>query len=531
MKKLIIISLALTVFKCLPFAQSVSIIPLPNYVVNKEGIFTINSKTTIEYSSQNDTIAKTASYLKAAISEQNGFTLEVKNFDAKSSNCIVFKIQAIDSLGKEGYILKVLPKQIEIIANAQAGLFYAVQSLIQLIPISNTPVKEIAVSCVEITDFPRFSYRGMMHDCSRHFFSTTFLKKLLDHLALHKINTFHWHLTDDQGWRIEIKQFPELTSVAAFRKGTMVESGLNKAHVFDNKRYGGFYTQTEIKEIVKYAADRFITVIPEIEMPGHARAAIAAYPWLGSTDTLTEVGTVWGVHPYLYNPFDTAFYFLEKVLSEVFELFPSEYVHIGGDEAVKTQWIANAKIQDKIRELGLKNENELQSWFIKRIQRFAQSKGKKIIGWDEITEGGAPKDAAIMYWRSDTKHPLEEAVKGNHPIVVTPNSYLYLSYPPSSDDNDTKPWSLSLKSVYTFEPIPAFCTKEQEKLIMGAQACVWTEFIATPELAEEMLNPRFAAMSEIVWTKKEKKNYNDFTLRLKNMYSIYNKRNIKYFKK
>jgi hexosaminidase len=512
------------------FSQSTSIIPLPNSIIQKNGSFLIDKNTIIFSGERNDTLNTTISFLKDVIEKQTGYRLIDKGKQSTSISGIVFKKSKIDSLGKEGYQLNISPNCIEIAANTEAGLFYGVQSLIQLLPWNGKTNKPISLNCIEIVDYPRFEWRGMMLDCSRHFFPTDFIMKLLDNLALHKINTFHWHLTDDQGWRIEIKQFPLLTSVGAFRRETLIGDPYSGSKKFDGKRHGGYYSQAEIKEIVKYASERFITIVPEIEMPGHAQAAIAAYPWLGSTDVPTEVATYWGVKPYLYNPFDTTFYFLEKVLTEVFDLFPGEYVHIGGDEAIKDQWKANPKIQTQIKDLGLKNENELQSWFIKRIQKFAQSKGKKIIGWDEITEGGAPKDAAIMYWRSKFTSPLEEAVKGNHPVVATPTEFCYLdhyqAFPPK--EPHAIGGYLTLDKVYSMEPVPYFCTATQAKQIKGAQANLWTEYISTPDHAEYMLFPRLSALAEVTWTNKELKDYEYFLRRLPYLLNIYNKQKINY---
>jgi len=526
-KLLILLILSLTLGG---FAQSTSIIPLPNSVKSGSGNFTLNKSTNIQLSQKNDTLLKTVSLLNDAIQAQTSYRLAADGKSSKSTNSIVFKLAKIDSLGNEGYKLAITPTRIEISANTQAGLFYGVQSLIQLLPWNGKVNKTISLACTEIVDAPRFAWRGMMLDCSRYFFPKDFIKKLLDNLALHKINTFHWHLTDDPSWRIEIKQFTLLTSVGAYRRETLIGDLYTEPKKFDGKRYGGYYSQDDIKEIVKYAAERFITIVPEIEMPGHAQAAIAAYPWLGSTDVPTEVATYWGVKPYLYNPTDSTFDFLEKVLTEVFDLFPGEYVHIGGDEAIKDQWKANPKIQAQIKALGLKNENELQSWFIKRIQKFAQSKGKKIIGWDEITEGGAPQDAAIMYWRSEFTAPLEDAVKGNHPVVATPTEYCYLDYyqafPPK------EPHSiggyLALDKVYSMEPVPSFCTPEQAKQFKGTQANLWTEYISTPEHAEYMLYPRLAALAEVAWTNKDLKDYEDFTKRLQSLLNIYSAKKINY---
>ena len=533
MDKQIFILVLLLFFSFGAFSQNEAIVPLPNYMVKKEGQFTINAKTKIVFDQANDTLKRTAEYLNSAIAQQTGYRLVFANSPTSLKNCIVLKLHVPDSMGKEGYILKIRTDGIEISSEAQNGLFYGIQSLIQMLPFDRKKTSQLSVNCIEIIDSPRFSWRGMMLDCSRYFFSPEFIKKLLDNLALHKINTFHWHLTDDQGWRIEIKAFPKLTSIGASRNETLIGHKKDFPEKLDGKPYGGFYTQNEIKEIVNFAKERFITVIPEIEMPGHAQAAIAAYPWLGSTDVPTEVATKWGVKPYLYNPFDTTFYFLEKVLSEVFDLFPGEYIHIGGDEAVKEQWKSNSKIQDKIRQLNLKDENELQSWFIKRIQKYAQSKGKKIMGWDEITEGGAPKDAAIMYWRSDRKEPLEDAVRGNHPVVVTPKEFCYLDYYQAFPPKEQLAIGgyLTLDKIYTFEPVPQFCTKQQAQQIMGAQANLWTEYIPTAEHAEYMLFPRLAALSEVVWTEPDLKDYQNFSRRLKKLFTIYDLEGINYCKK
>lgn len=520
-------------FGSLAYSQNVGIIPLPNYHLKKDGKFILNSKTKIIFISGNDTLKNTAGYLNTSISKRLGDLLETVNDSKISKNTISLKINCGDTLGREGYRLSILKERIELSANSQNGLFYGVISLIQLIPQSISKDNSFELECIEIIDKPRFPWRGMMLDCSRYFFPPEFIKELIDNLALHKINTFHWHLTDDQGWRIQINEFPELTNVGSIRRETLIGHKKDIPEKYDGKAYGGYYTQTEIRDIVDYAAKRFITVVPEIEMPGHSQAAIAAYPWLGSTNTPTEVASKWGVKPYLYNPFDTTFYFLEKVLSEVFDLFPGEYIHIGGDEAVKEQWKSNPLIQEKITSLNLNNEDELQSWFIKRIQKFASSKGKTIIGWDEITEGGAPEDAVIMYWRSAQKSPLEEAVRGNHPVIVCPQEFCYFDYYQAFPPKEKLAIGgyLTLDKAYTFEPVPAFCTAEQSHQIIGSQANLWTEYIPDPEHAEYMLFPRLAALSEVVWTNPELKDYENFQERLSLLSKIYDLRGINYCKK
>lgn len=509
-------------------AKQYAIVPVPVEMEAKSGSFALSKKTPIVTAKEGMGVA---SYLKDAIKKQCGFDLEIN--PAKPSKQIELAIDKNSGLGKEGYSLDISDNSVKIKASTDAGLFYGVQTLIQILPQGTFKGSSFKLDGVSIKDEPRFAWRGLMLDCSRHFFPVEFIKDLLDNLALHKINTFHWHLTDDQGWRIEIKQFPKLTEIGAYRNGTIVGHMRDHNQEFDGERYGGYYTQDDIREIVKYATERHINVVPEIEIPGHAQAAIAAYPYLGCTgEKEVEVSKVWGINPYLYNPFDQTFDFLEKVLAEVIELFPSEYIHIGGDEAIKDQWKSSKEIQKKIKELKLKNEDELQSWYIKRIQNFVQSKGRKIIGWDEITEGGAPTDAGIMYWRSWVKSSLEEAVKGNHPIVSTPTSNNYLDYR-QMEDITGEPLAIgngviTLEKCYSLEPVPSFATPEQAKNVIGTQGNMWTEYVISPEHAEYMIFPRIAAIAECAWSEKEAKNYQDFVQRMKVLSKIYDQRGINY---
>jgi hexosaminidase len=357
-----------------------------------------------------------------------------------------------------------------------------------------------------------------------------FIKKYIDNMAMHKLNTFHWHLTEDQGWRIEIKKYPKLTEVGAWRKETLIGHVKDKPHKFDGKRHGGFYTQEQAKEIVQYAKDRFITVVPEIEMPGHAKAAIAAYPELGVTGKPVEVATYWGIFPDIFNVEESTFKFLEDVLTEVMDIFPSEYIHIGGDEAIKDQWKASDKIQQKIKELGLEDEHQLQSYFIKRMEKFINSRGRKLIGWDEILEGGLAPNATVMSWQGVEGGIA--AARSNHDVIMTPAQYLYFwTY---QADPATEPFAfggyIPLQKVYSFEPIPAELTADQSKYILGAQGCAWTEYMETPRDVEYMVFPRMSALSEIVWSPKGSKDWKDFTTRMTKQYKRYDQRKINYAK-
>jgi hexosaminidase len=426
-----------------------------------------------------------------------------------------------EKLGLEAYELKIGPDQIRVEASTDQGAFYAIQSLRQILPASfeSADVKvPIEVPCMIISDAPRYPYRGMHLDVGRHMFPVAFIKKYIDALALLKMNTFHWHLTEDQGWRIEIKQSPKLQEVAAYRKETLVGHYSDQPHQFDGMRYGGFYTQEEIKEIVAYAEDRFVTIIPEIEMPGHSQAAIAAYPELGCTGGQVEVATKWGVFETIYCPKEETFKFLENVLDEVLALFPSEYIHIGGDEAPKVQWKACEECQDLMRREGLSDEHELQNYFITRMERYLNSKGRQIIGWDEILEGGLAPNATVMSWRGTTG--AIAAARQQHQVVMTPTSHCYFDYYQSESDKEPLAIGgfLPLEKVYHFDPIPQELTREEAQYVLGAQGNIWTEYMPTAEQVEYMVFPRMLAMSEVVWSDPERKDYNDFVRRVEHFH-------------
>ncbi len=403
-----------------------------------------------------------------------------------------------------------------------AGLFYGIQTIRQLLPpaiFREAPLDSMrwTMPAVTIEDQPRFRWRGAHLDVVRHFMPKEFVKKYLDLLALHKMNSFHWHLTDDQGWRIEIRKYPKLTGVGAWRKETMIPPyPRNGAPMrFDSTPTGGFYTQDDIREIVAYAAERHINVVPEIEMPGHSVAAIAAYPELGMAGDTTTVATYWGVFSNILKPTDATVKFYQDVLTEVMELFPSKFIHVGGDEAAKAQWKSSPEIQARIRELGLKDESELQSWFIRQMDKFLTAHGRRLIGWDEILEGGLAPGAAVMSWRGVAGGIA--AARQGHDVVMAPGSHTYLDHYQSLDTAH-EPIAiggyLPMDTVYSYEPYPDSLEPQYRKHILGAQVQLWTEYIPSPKQAEYMAYPRTSAFSEVMWTPEERRDYADFLRRL-----------------
>ncbi len=508
--------------------KEINIIPQPVEIQHNDGSFELKNNTIIYFSEETK---KTAEFLTDELKKYNkNVELSLISGSAVADNSIILKIDNKLCTKIEGYKLNISNKQIEIVGADANGVFYGFQTLKQLLPVDYSSGK-IVLPIVQVADYPRFEWRGMHLDVCRHFMPTEFIKKYIDYLASMKMNRFHWHLTEDQGWRIEIKAFPNLTQKGAWRSETRVGHAADSVEKYDGTKHGGFYTQEEVKEIVAYAADRFITVIPEIEMPGHAQAAIAAYPFLGCTDEKIEVWTNWGVSPYIYNVNDTTFKFLETVLTEVCELFPSRYVHIGGDEAPKDQWIASAEIQAKIKELGVKDEHELQSYFIKRIETFLNSKGKILIGWDEILEGGLAPNAIVMSWRG--MDGGISAATAKHKVIMSPWSHCYFDHY-QSEDTDNEPLAIggftNVEKVYSFEPMPDELAPEFQSYILGAQANVWTEYILSPEQVEYMIFPRMLALSEILWTKPELKNFDNFKKRLDSYKKILDREGINYRK-
>ncbi|MGJ8684130.1 MAG: beta-N-acetylhexosaminidase [Nonlabens sp.] len=514
---LILLSLILTLFSCDEPKVSLlspSIIPAPQSLQVNPGHFTINNQTTI---SNGDDFTASYKFLTAFLEKATARKWKTEYSD---NNAIVLEYDA-SITSKEGYSIISKDRNITIKASSDAGAFYAVQSLIQLMPAalqipetSNT----IHIPAVTIKDEPRFAYRGMHLDVSRHMYDVEFIKKYIDAMAMLKMNTFHWHLTDDQGWRIEIKKYPRLQEISAYRDSTLLGHYNDTPHQYDGKKYGGFYTQEEVREVIAFAKARHVTIIPEIELPGHAQAAIAAYPELGCTGENVQVAMKWGVFENIYCPSEKTFAFLEDVLDEVMELFPSEYIHIGGDEAPKTQWKTSAIAQKVIKENGLKDEHELQSYFIQRIEKHVNSRGKKIIGWDEILEGGLAPNATVMSWRGT--NGAVEAAKAGHDVIMTPTSHAYFDYYQSENENEPLAIGgfLPLEKVYHFNPIPAELTEEEAKHVLGPQGNVWTEYMKTSDQVEYMAFPRMLAMSEVAWSPAESKDYADFLNRLEHFH-------------
>ena len=491
------------------------IIPIPSSQIITEGHFVINNFTGIKYDSDFEIAAN---FLITFIEKGSSILIN----ESESTQKIVFiKDETIQNI--EGYSLEITPSNIEIKAKLPQGAFYAVQSLRQLLPASfengTFKEKEVAIQCLKIEDKPQFKYRGMHLDVGRHLFPVDFIKKYIDAIAMLKMNTFHWHLTEDQGWRIEIKKYPKLQEVAAYRNETLIGHYSDQPHQFDGKRYGGFYTQEQIKDIVAYAQERQITIIPEIELPGHSQAAIAAYPELGCTGEQIGVATKWGIFEDIYCPKETTFTFLEDVLDEVMALFPGKYIHIGGDEAPKTRWKNCNHCQQLIKKEGLKDEHELQSYFISRIEKYINSKGKQIIGWDEILEGGLAPNATVMSWRGI--NGAIEAAKQHHDVILTPGSHCYFDHYQSNNENEPLAIGglLPLEKVYSFNPIPEELTEEEKQYVLGAQGNVWTEYMPNSKKVEYMVFPRMLAMSEVVWSNVENKDYEEFVTRLEQFHN------------
>ena len=489
--------------------EPITLIPKVKSLTVNDGVYELNQNIKINSLELFDDVV---SYLESYLKSSNFLVSKTTN-----SSDIIFK-QDTSITNEEGYVLDVNQNGVIIKASTIKGAFYAVQTLRQLLPNAlengSYKAKQLALSYLHIEDAPVFSYRGMHLDVSRHMFPVAFIKKQLDAMALLKLNTFHWHLTDDQGWRIEIKKYPKLTSVGSQRKQTLVGHKRNKPEVYDGKPYGGFYTQEDIKEIVAYAEARQITIIPEIEMPGHSMAAITAYPELSCSEGPFKVREKWGVEKHIFCPTETTFKFLEDVLDEVISLFPSVYIHIGGDEAPKEEWENSVFCQALIKSKGLKDTHELQSYFISRMEAYLNSKGRQIIGWDEILEGGLASNATVMSWRGF--NGAIEAAKIGNPAVVAPNQFCYLDHYQSRSTSEPLAIGgfLPLKKVYMFNPIPEQLTKAQSQLIKGAQACVWTEYMPESSHVEYMVYPRLLALSEVVWLNEKDRDFKDFQSRV-----------------
>jgi hexosaminidase len=528
----------------LSFAQEVKIIPQPAEVIRNTGSFIISPKTNLVVAGNED--KATAAFFNKYLLDYYGFELAIVS-NASKNSIVLKSLQNSDGLKAEGYSLKSDNDGLLIEGNSNQGTFYGMQTLIQLLPTEKS--NSLKIASVQVKDEPRFAYRGSMLDVSRHFFPVSFVKKYIDYLALHKMNYFHWHLTEDQGWRIEIKKYPKLTEIGSKRNGTIIGRYPGKGN--DNIPEEGFYTQEEVKDIVKYASDRFITVIPEIEMPGHSSAAIAAYPMLScfpnektvipanmisdkSKQELVNgriklVQETWGIFTDVYAPTEYTFKFLEDVLDEVMALFPSKYIHVGGDECPKNAWKRSEFCQQLIKEKGLKDEHGLQSYFIQRMEKYINKNGRTLIGWDEILEGGLAPNAIVMSWRGEAGGIA--AAKENHQVIMTPGSHVYLDHSQTKNDKEvTIGGFTNLEKIYDYEPIPKELNEQQAKYVLGAQGNVWTEYMQNSAKVEYMIFPRLSALSEVLWSQKENKNWFVFQSKVEMMKKRYEIWGANYFK-
>ncbi|WP_407690208.1 beta-N-acetylhexosaminidase [Salegentibacter salegens] len=502
------------------------LIPAPLKMKKSSGVFEIDKNTSLQFSSKNDSLEEMTIYFQKQVKRLSGIQLPVNRTSGKT---IKLEIDRNLDLKEEGYKLKISTDRIVISAPTVAGVFYGVQSVLQYFPGIRTNEK-ITLPAMEITDEPAFAWRGMMLDVSRHFYSVETIKEVLDLMAFYKLNTFHWHLTDNEGWRLEIKKYPKLTSIGAWREeipGSVfykVDSTYAEPLSGEPYRYGGYYTQEQAREVVAYAAKRNITVIPEIEMPGHSAAALAAYPefscaqpkqdppgsnlWNDVTDTENMA--------FNYCAGEEApFLFLQDVLVEVMDIFSSEYIHIGGDEVDKSYWEKCESCQQRIKQENLKNEKGLQSYFIKRMENFLQENNRKLLGWDEILEGGLAPNATVMSWQGE-KGGIA-AAKSGHDVVMSPSDPLYFNRYQAGPEGEPQagPYSINtLKRVYNYKPVPEALNANEAKYVLGSQFAIWTEFISSVEHLEYMLLPRMLAFSEAVWSNSKDKNFTEFTRRL-----------------
>ncbi len=514
--------------------KSLPITPQPLMATPKAGVFTINAQTQVFFANPSDELNFAVNSLNNKLKKAANFSLNITS-QSKSHNEI--NISLDDKIkNEEGYEINVTKNKIFVISKTAIGVFYAFQTLRQLLPsdIENqetTSKVAWTIPCCDIKDEPRYSWRGLHLDVCRHFFDVNFIKKYIDLMAMYKFNRFHWHLTDDQGWRIEIKKYPKLTEVSSFRKETLIGSYAAKPERYDATPYSGFYTQEQIKEVVQYAKERFVMVIPEIEMPGHSLAALAAYPELSCSGGSFDVGTRWGVYDDVYCPKETTLNFLRDVLDETAALFPAPYIHIGGDECPKTRWKTCQNCQNLIKKEGLKDELGLQSYVVRTMEKHINAKGKKLIGWDEILEGGLSDNATVMSWRG-TEGGVT-AAKQHHDVIMTPGTHCYFDHYQSKDKNK-EPLAIggftSVEKVYSYEPTPSELNTEQQKYILGAQGNVWTEYIQTPSQVEYMAYPRAIAMAEVLWTASKNKNWTNFSKKLQQEFVRLEKNNTTFAK-
>jgi len=502
-------------------SASIAIVPRPESLTVGRGRFVINANTVIYTDAASADIARR---FAAALLPATGLAIPVRVGAAPAAGIVVERSARLTRLGDEGYELSVTARRVSVRAKERTGVFYGLQTIRQLLPpqvFREAKVDSVAwaIPAVRIVDRPRFAWRGAHLDVGRHFMPKEFVKKYIDLIALQKMNTFHWHLTEDQGWRLEIRKYPRLTQVGAWRTQTVVGRQNSRTDSttwqFDGQRHGGFYTQDDAREIVAYARDRFVNVVPEIEMPGHALAAIAAYPALGVTGQPADVGTRWGVYANILNADSSTVRFMQDVLTEVMELFPSRFIHVGGDEADKALWKTSPRIQERIKELGLKDEHELQSWFIRQMDAFLTAHKRRLVGWDEILEGGLAPGATVMSWRG-TQGGID-AARAGHDVVMAPTSHTYFDYY-QSQNTAGEPLAIGgfvpLPMVYSFEPVPSELEPQYRAHILGGQGQIWTEYLAGPKQVEYMAFPRLTALAEVLWTTPARKDYRDFLGRL-----------------
>jgi len=527
-------------------AQQPAIIPQPVHADWLSGNFSINRNTVLV---ADGTDKPAVGFFSSYLQRIYGFRLPVlspdkqpaTNYIRLTSSGGTDNNNALGGSVRDGrYTLKVTNDAVSITGDTHTGTFYGIQTLIQLLPADPSLVPAgpegssagadatLPIPAVSIEDYPRFPYRGLHLDVGRHFFPVDFIKKYIDYIALHKMNYFHWHLTEDQGWRMEIKKYPLLTEAGSCRNGTIIGHHPGKGN--DSIRHCGYYTQEEIKDVVKYAADRYITILPEIELPGHSSAALTAYPWLGCTGGPYQVQQTWGVFNDVFCAGnDSTFQFLEDVLDEVIALFPSRYIHIGGDECPKTSWKTCPKCQKRIRDNKLKDENELQSYFVQRIEKYLNSRGRQIVGWDEILEGGLAPNASVMSWRGEQGGI--DAAKQDHDVVMTPGAYVYFDHAQlQNEDSLNIGGYLPLSKVYEYEPVPPALTGAQATHVRGAQANVWSEYMSNTRKVEYMIFPRLSALSEVLWSPKEARNWPDFEKRLQTQYIRYGLWNANFYR-
>ncbi|MGI8812644.1 MAG: family 20 glycosylhydrolase [Pyrinomonadaceae bacterium] len=527
MKRFASFLLAIYTFTLFTFAQhgEINIIPKPVSVERRSGFFVIDQKTKINAGKKQD--LKLATVLNDYLTVNFGLTLGVTTKTPKNSREIVFSKSDDYQIINDGYTITINDKRIVLESATDAGRFYALQSLLQMFEKRDGEV--VSVPNAVITDSSRFRYRGMHLDVGRHFMPMSFVKKYIDLMSQYKFNYFHWHLTEDQGWRIEIKKYPKLTEIGSKRPESVKERNLSP-YIGDGVPVEGFYTQDEIRDVVAYAKARYITVIPEIELPGHSSAALAAYPELGcKQDYKYKVQTTWGIFKEVYCPTEKTFQFLEDVLTETIALFPdSPYIHIGGDEVLKDFWKDSPEVKELMTKGNLKDEHEVQSYFVRRMEKFINSKGKKIIGWDEILEGGLAPNATVMSWRG-MKGGIE-AARSHHDVIMTPSDFVYFDY--GQGDPAYEPLNIGsyvpLSKVYSFDPVPKELSPDETKYIIGGQGNVWTEYMASPEKVEYMVFPRMLALAEKLWSPADAADFADFSRRLASQFPRLEKQNVNY---